>query len=89
MKKETPSWSEAWTTIYLSALRNIPEVLKPLNAELNPICRLLALLGAHHTLQISRIRVNLFFGVFVIDWVDVYFITLRQLVMLRRFDRVL
>jgi hypothetical protein len=27
-----------------------------LNAELNPICHLLALLGAHHILHISRIR---------------------------------
>jgi ribosomal protein S14 len=30
----------------------------PLNAELNPICHLLALLGAHHILHISRIRVK-------------------------------
>jgi hypothetical protein len=30
----------------------------PLNAELNPICHLLALLGAHLILHISRIRVN-------------------------------
>jgi hypothetical protein len=30
----------------------------PLNAELNPICSLLALLGAHHFLHISRIRVK-------------------------------
>jgi hypothetical protein len=30
----------------------------PLNAELNPICYLLALLGAHHFLHISRIRVK-------------------------------
>jgi hypothetical protein len=30
----------------------------PLNAELNPICRLLALLGAHPILHVSRIRVN-------------------------------
>ena len=29
----------------------------PLNAELNPICHLLALLGAHHILHISNIRV--------------------------------
>jgi hypothetical protein len=33
-------------------------VLNNLNAELNPICHLLALLGAHHILHISRIRVN-------------------------------
>jgi len=30
----------------------------PLNAELNPICCLLALLGAHHFLHVSRIRVK-------------------------------
>ena len=32
--------------------------LNPLNAELNPICQLLALLGAHLILHLSRIRVN-------------------------------
>jgi hypothetical protein len=30
-----------------------------INAELNPICHFLALLGAHHILYISRIGVNL------------------------------
>jgi len=30
----------------------------PLNTKLNPICHLLALLGAHHILHVSRIRVN-------------------------------
>jgi len=30
----------------------------PLNAELNPICHLLASLGAHPILHISGIRVN-------------------------------
>jgi hypothetical protein len=29
-----------------------------LNAGLNPICHPLALLGAHHILHVSRIRVN-------------------------------
>ena len=33
-------------------------MLNPLNAELNPICYLLALLGAHHFLHVSRIRVK-------------------------------
>jgi len=33
--------------------------LNPLNPELNPICYLLALLGAHHFLHVSRIRVRL------------------------------
>jgi hypothetical protein len=31
----------------------------PLNSELNPICHLLALLGAHHILHVGRIRVKL------------------------------
>ena len=31
----------------------------PLKHELNPICYLLALLGAHHFLHVSRIRVKL------------------------------
>jgi hypothetical protein len=32
--------------------------LKTSNAELNPICHVLALLGAHHNLHVSRIRVK-------------------------------
>jgi len=32
----------------------------PLNAELSPICHLPALLGAHHILHVSRMRVNYF-----------------------------
>ena len=32
--------------------------INPLNAELNPICHLLALLEAHHILHVSRIRIN-------------------------------
>jgi hypothetical protein len=32
-----------------------------LNAELNPICHFLALLGAHQILHVSRIRVNMKF----------------------------
>ena len=39
--------------IFLSLYINI------LNAELNPICHLLALLEAHHILDVSRIRVKL------------------------------
>ena len=35
------------------------QTLNPLNPELNPICYLLALLGAHHFLHVSRIRVKL------------------------------
>ena len=32
--------------------------INPLSPELNPICYLLALLGVHHLLQVSRIRVK-------------------------------
>jgi len=34
-------------------------IFNPLKPELNPICYLLALLGAHHFLHVSRIRVKL------------------------------
>jgi len=34
----------------------------PLNAELNPTCQLLALLGARHILHVSRIRVKGYFN---------------------------
>ena len=30
----------------------------PSNTELNPICHLLALLGTHHILHVSRVRVK-------------------------------
>ena len=36
----------------------------PLNAELNPICHLLALLGAHHIVHVGTIRVNSHFSQF-------------------------
>ena len=46
----------------LSEIRILHEArqlrFNPLNAELNPICYLLALLGAHHIFHVSRIRVN-------------------------------
>ena len=32
--------------------------ISPLNAELNPIRHLLALVGAHHIVHVSRLRVN-------------------------------
>ena len=38
----------------------ISQQFNPLNAELNPICYLLALLGAHHFLYVSRIKVKIY-----------------------------
>jgi hypothetical protein len=37
---------------------HIPFLINPLNVELNTICHLLALLGVHHFLHVSRIRVK-------------------------------
>ena len=39
-------------------INRTPMYFNPLNAELNPLCYLLALLGAHHFLHVSRIRVK-------------------------------
>jgi hypothetical protein len=46
-----PSNASKWQMGFNSAF-------KGLNAELNPICHLLALLGAHHILHVSKIRVK-------------------------------
>ena len=37
---------------------HLRHLVNPLNDELNPICHLLALLGAHHILHVSRVRVT-------------------------------
>ena len=39
-------------------IHNIDKLVNPLNAELNPICHLPALFGAHQILHVCRIRVN-------------------------------
>jgi hypothetical protein len=48
--------------MFVHHLQNVGKVtnviFNPLNAELNPISYFLALLGAHHFLHVSRIRVN-------------------------------
>jgi len=36
------------------------ENFNPLNAELNPICHLLVLLGTHHIFHVSGLRVKLY-----------------------------
>ena len=45
------SWHNAST-------HEIEKIINPLNTKLNPICHLLALLGAHLILRVSRIRVK-------------------------------
>jgi len=49
--------------LYVVRIFFVKTNLNPLNAELNPICHLLALLGAHHILHVSRIRVNVLYVV--------------------------
>ena len=39
------------------------DFISPLSAELNPICHLLALLGAHHIIHVSGLRVTVKFEV--------------------------
>ena len=46
--------------------------LNTLNPELNPICYLLALLGAHHFLHISRIRVKLLNFRLLMSYIYIY-----------------
>ena len=51
--------TKASNLIYTRKLQNVLWVcFNPLNPKLNPICYLLALLGAHHFLHVSRIRVK-------------------------------
>ena len=50
---------EVYKVCYYSERIKLVFRINPLNPELNPICYLLALLGAHHFLHVSRIRVKL------------------------------
>jgi len=58
----------SWNVPYLMNSKEIHtscifQFFNPLNADLNPICHLLALLGAQRILHVSRIRVKLYFTV--------------------------
>ena len=54
-----PSCNQCWHFKSLVDKIEYSTQVNPLNPELNPICYLLALLGAHHFLHVSRIRVKL------------------------------
>ena len=49
--------SQSAIPVYITELLLLKKAINPLNAELNPICYLLALL-AHHFLHVSRIRIT-------------------------------
>jgi len=66
---------------YRSMLRKIPKkrksllrrkLINPLKPELNPICYLLALLGAHQFLHVSRIRVKLLTLRLLMSYIYIY-----------------
>ena len=63
MEQLCSQWADFREILYLSIFRKFFEkikvLFKPLKPELNPICYLQALLGAHHFLHVSRIRVKL------------------------------
>ena len=45
-------------TLAVALLNNLLTLINPLNAELNPICHLLALLGGATIVVVSRLRVK-------------------------------
>jgi hypothetical protein len=51
------TFSKIWLSLHECPVDSY--LFNPLNGELNPICHLLALLGAHHILHVSGIRVNI------------------------------
>jgi len=63
MPKEVPEVRKAATKACFSSgfsyRASFKYYINPLNPELNPICYLLALIGVHHFLHVSRIRVKL------------------------------
>jgi len=59
MGKNCQSLEQNFKVYKYNTRRKMDIHVNPLNAKLNPICHLLTLLGAHHTLHVSRIRVKL------------------------------
>ena len=51
---------------------NISANLNPLNAELNPICHLLAFLGAHHIFHVSGLRVKLLCRTYTYGYIVIF-----------------
>ena len=45
--------------LFIQNILTVKFAVNPLNTKLNPICYLMALLGAHHFLHVRRIRVKL------------------------------
>ena len=65
-------WSESAILDCTSAKRASLATINPLKPELNPICYLLALLGAQHFLHVSRIRVKLLTFRLLMSYIYIY-----------------
>jgi hypothetical protein len=47
-----------WQNMVVWQTADTARIFNSLNAELNPICHLLVLVGAHHIVHVNRVRVN-------------------------------
>jgi hypothetical protein len=70
MQRYTQTFSSAIKNLLYTVAATRPFCFHPLNLELNPICNLLTLVGAHHILHVSRIRVNFQKCIVNIDFVS-------------------
>ena len=69
-KRRQIFWHQSYNSgIYYATL---PLHINTLNAELNPICYLLALLGAHHFLHVSRVRVKSLIFRLLMSYIYIY-----------------
>ena len=71
MKGQSAEFAHACTLLWNTHTHTHTHTHKinPLNAKLNPICHLLALLGTHHILHVSRIRVKqTYWNVTILHW---------------------
>ena len=66
-------WSYTPTpSVFFHDIDRNSSTFNPLNPELNPICYLLALVGAHHFLYVSRIRVKLLTFMLLMSYIYIY-----------------
>jgi len=66
-------------SVQLLKEQNLFVFFNPLNPELNPICYLLALLGAHHFFYVSRIRVKLLTFRLLMSYIYIYIYDISRL----------
>ena len=70
--------NRTWYLVTNEMVSSVPDdvtyttTFNPLKPELNPICYLLALLGAHHFLHVSRIRVKLLTFKLLMSYIYIY-----------------